>query len=628
MVDNYGAKSIKVLKGLDSIRKVPSMYIGDTGKRGLHHLVEELLDNSIDEVLAGHCTSIKVVLHKNNSITVIDNGRGIPVDIHPTENKPAVEVVLTMVHAGGKFDHKTYKVSGGLHGVGVSAVNALAEFLEVEIKREGNIYKQSYNKGVPVSELKTEGKTEETGTRITFLPDKNIFETIDYDNEVISRRLKELAFLNGGIKIDFVDEKNDKTQTFFYEGGIASFVSDLNKNKEPLHDPISFKKESENIEVEVAFQYNASYLDRVFTFCNNIPTVEGGTHLDGFRTSLTRVYNEYLKKNNGKKDMKVTADDMKEGMTAIISVKVPEPQFEGQTKTKLGNTNVRGITSSIVYDYVSHHFEENPAIAKILSQKITTAALAREAAKKARELTRRKSALDSGSLPGKLADCQEKDPTKSELFIVEGDSAAGTAINGRDRKTQAILPLWGKMLNVEKARVDKIFGNEKIQPLILAIGAGIGDEFSLEKLRYHKIIVTSDADVDGRHISTLLLTFFYRYMTKLIENGHIYLAVPPLYKVSKDKKDNYCYTDQELEELLEKIGREGSRIQRYKGLGEMNADQLWETTLDQENRRLKKITIEDAVSADMMFTTLMGEEVIPRRQFIFKHAKDVKNLDI
>ena len=624
---SYKADSIQVLKDLQAVRLRPSMYIGDTGSRGLHHMVYEVLDNSIDEAMTGHCNHIIVHVHKDSSVTVIDNGRGIPVDIHPTEKKSAVEVVLTILHAGGKFDHKTYQVSGGLHGVGVSVVNALSAWLIVEVKRDGKLHKQRFEKGVTKTPLEILGKAEGTGTTVTFLPDKEIFNSTIFDYEILSRRLRELAFLNAGLKIEITDERTSTHEVFQYTGGLKEFVDYLNKGREKLSQPIYFHKDENQIKLEAAMLYNNSYTSTLISFVNNICTIEGGTHEEGFRTSLTRAVNDYIKKAK-LTDLKITGDDVQEGLIAIISVKIPDPQFEGQTKTKLGNSDVKGLVSSIVYTKLVEFFEENPSIAKAIVQKSAEAAKAREAARKAKELTRRKSALESGSLPGKLADCQERNPEKAEIFIVEGDSAAGTAINGRDRKIQAILPLWGKMLNTEKARIDKIFGNEKLQPLILALGAGIGEDFNIEKTRYHKIIITSDADVDGRHIATLLLTFFYRYMRPIIEKGYLYIAMPPLYKVTKGKDDYYIYNEKKLEELFAKIGQEGTTIQRYKGLGEMNSEQLWETTLNPEQRYMKKITIEDVAIADELFTILMGEEVQPRRKFIFEHAQQVKNLDV
>ena len=629
MKQEYKAESIVVLKDLSSVRKRPSMYLGDTSIKGLHHLVKEALDNGVDEALEGYCNNINVIINSDNSITVADNGRGIPVDIHPEENKPAVEVVMTMLHAGGKFDKRTYKVSGGLHGVGISVTNALSEYLEVEIKRENKIYKQRYEKGKTVSQLEIIGETNETGTKITFFPDKTIFPVIEFDYDILANRLKELAFLNKGLKLNIKDERNNRENIFYYEGGVKSFVEELNKNKNKLHqNVIYFNKEIKDIDLEIALQYNDSYSESVFSFVNNINTIEGGTHLIGFYTALTRAFNDYIKKKNMQKNSdKLTGDDIREGLTAIISLKLSEPQFEGQTKTKLGNQEVKGIVDSIVYENLATFLEENPNVAKAIISKALDALRAREAARKARELARRKSFLESGSLPGKLADCQERDPSKAELFIVEGDSAGGSSKGGRAREFQAILPLKGKILNVEKSRLDKILRNNEITTLISAIGTSVGEEFNIKKARYHKIIIMTDADVDGRHITTLLLTLFYRYMKQLIEAGYIYLATPPLYKVSKGKQSYYIYTDQELKDLLEKIGQE-VEVQRFKGLGEMNPEQLWETTLNPETRILKKVTIEDAILADTIFSTLMGEEVEPRREFIMQHANEVKNLDV
>jgi DNA gyrase subunit B len=628
-MESYKAENIVVLKDLEAVRKRSAMYIGDTGIKGLHHLVKEALDNGVDESLAGYANKINVIIHNDNSITVVDNGRGIPVDIHPEENKPAVEVVMTILHAGGKFNKNTYKVSGGLHGVGISVTNALSEYLEVEIKRDNKIYKQRYEKGKTASQLEIVGESNETGTKVTFLPDKTIFTTTEFDYDILSNRIKELAFLNKGLKLFIKDERNNKEELFYYEGGIISFVEELNNNKNKLHEKIIyFSKEIKDINAEVAFQYNDSYSESVFSFVNNINTIEGGTHLIGFYTALTRAFNDYLKKKNlQKNESKLTGDDLREGLTAIISLKVPEPQFEGQTKTKLGNLEIKGIVDSIVYENLATFLEENPNVAKTIISKALDALRAREAARKARELARRKSVLESGSLPGKLADCQERDPSKAELFIVEGDSAGGSSKMGRSREFQAILPLKGKILNVEKARLDKMLRNNEITTLISAIGTGIGEEFNINKARYHKIIIMCDADVDGHHITTLLLTFFYRNMKSLIEAGYIYIATPPLYKILKGKQSYYIYNDEKLKELVEKIGDE-FELQRFKGLGEMNPDQLWETTLNPENRTLKKITIEDAVLADSIFSTLMGEEVEPRREFIIQHSNEVRNLDI
>ena len=622
----YTAKDITVLKDLQAVRLRPSMYVGDTSVRGLHHLIQEAIDNSIDEAMTGYCNTIKLVLYKDGSVSIEDNGRGIPIDIHPEEKKPALELVMTVLHAGGKFDHKTYKVSGGLHGVGISVTNALSKWLEVKVKRDNKIYYQKYEKGKKLNELEVIGASQETGTIIRFLPDDEIFETINFDEEYLMKRLRELSFLNAGLKIIFKDERKNIEKEFKYDGGLISFVKFLNKNKEVLFTEPIFLKKDNKISIEVAMQYNNSYIETVHSFCNNINTIEGGTHLEGWRTALTRAINEYIKKNK-LADMKLSGEDVREGLTTIISVKIPDPQFEGQTKTKLGNSELKGIVSSIVYENLSNYFEENPNVAKAICGKCISSARAREAARKARDLARRKSALDSGSLPGKLADCQERDPAKSEIFIVEGDSAGGSAIGGRDRKFQAILPLRGKVLNVEKARIDKVFRNNEISILITALGAGISHEFNFDKLRYHKIILMTDADVDGHHIATLLLTFFFRYMKEVIEKGCLYLALPPLYKVKKGKQEHYLYSDKELDEL--KKNMEGDiDLQRYKGLGEMNPEQLWETTMNPDNRKLIKMNIEDAAIADEIFSTLMGEEVEPRRQFIFKYAKEVKNLDI
>ena len=632
MVDNsYKADSITVLKDLEAVMKRPSMYIGDVGLRGLHHLVMEVLDNSIDEALAGYCNLIKVIIHQDGSLTVTDNGRGIPVDLHPELKIPGVEVVMTILHSGGKFDNKNYKVSGGLHGVGLSVVNALSDYVEVIVKKDGNTYKQRYEKGKKVTELEIIGTTDEVGTQITFVPNKEIFETIEFQNEIITTRLKELAFLNKGLKIIFTDERSELNEEYCYEGGIISFVQHLNKNKNILHkDPIYFSIDKSNTKIEVAMQYNDGYQETTFSYVNNINTIEGGTHLAGFKTALTRAINDYINKNlnSHKNNENLTGDDVREGLVSIISVRMHNPQFEGQTKTKLGNSNIKGIVDSIIYEGLSKYFEETPSTAKAIMFKAINAARAREAARKARELTRRKSVLDSGSLPGKLADCQERDPSKCEIFIVEGDSAAGTGIASRDRKTQAIFPLRGKILNVEKARLDKIFNNEEIISLISALGCSIGEEFDISKLRYHKIVILTDADSDGNHISTLLLTFFYRQMPKLIENGHVYIAQPPLYRVIKGNSSYYIKDDLHLQELLKEIGSDKIVIQRFKGLGEMDAEELHETVMDQNRRILKKVIIEDAVLADQIFSILMGDEVEPRKDFIFKHAIEVKNLDI
>src|SRR3989344_334107 len=623
MSAEYGAKNITVLKDLQAVQRRPAMYIGDTAFRGFHHILQEVLDNSIDEALAGFCKNISVTIHKDNSVTVTDDGRGIPTDIHPDEKKSALELVMTVLHAGGKFDKSIYKISGGLHGVGVSVTNALSKFLDAKVYREGKIFHQRFERGKKVCEVEIIGETDKTGTEITFLPDNEIFSVSEFDYDYIKKRLRELAYLNAGLKIFLEDERTEVKEEFKFDGGLKEFVKDLNKGKNILSEPIYINKENK-LSVEIALQYNDSYNTKLYSFVNNINTVEGGTHEEGFRTALTRVINEYNKKSNIS-DIKLTGDDVKEGLTCIVSIKVPEPQFEGQTKTKLGNSNVKGLVSSIVYEILSNYFEENPAIAKLICNKIIGAAKAREAARKARDLARRKTYLESGSLPGKLADCSEKDPSKCELFIVEGDSAGGTAKQARNREVQAILPLWGKMLNVEKSRIDKVFKSEKLHPIITVVGAGIGEEFNVDKARYHKIIIMADADVDGAHINCLLLTFFYRYMHGLIDKGYLYIAQAPLYKIKSGKKEVYIYTDEELNSLRNE--NENVEVQRFKGLGEMNSNQLWETTMNPENRILKKITVDDAILADEMFSVLMGEEVEPRRDFIIKHAKEA-NLDI
>ncbi|ABY91333.1 DNA topoisomerase (ATP-hydrolyzing) subunit B [Thermoanaerobacter sp. X514] len=629
--ETYTASQIQILEGLEAVRKRPGMYIGSTGSRGLHHLVYEVVDNSIDEALAGYCKNIVVTIHKDNSITVEDDGRGIPTDIHPKVGKPAVEVALTMLHAGGKFNNDAYKVSGGLHGVGVSVVNALSEKLEVVVKQRGKIFRQTYERGVPKTDLEIIGETEETGTTITFKPDKEIFEETVFNYDVLAQRLRELAFLNKGINIRLIDERDGKEEVFNYEGGIISFVKYLNRNKEVLHEePIYMEAKNTDYEVEVCMQYNDTYTENIFSFANNIDTREGGTHLVGFKSALTKVINDYARKYGIIKDNEknLQGEDVREGLTAIVSVKLKNPQFEGQTKTKLGNSEMRSIVENVVIEKLSAFLEENPSVAKVIVEKATQAARAREAARKARELTRRKSALENTTLPGKLADCSEKDPSKCELFLVEGDSAGGSAKTGRNSRFQAILPLRGKILNVEKARLDKILSNEEIRAMITALGTGIGDEFDISKLRYHKVVIMTDADVDGSHIRTLLLTFFYRFMRPLIENGNVYIAQPPLYKITKGKKVYYAYSDRELDRILNEIGRENYTVQRYKGLGEMNADQLWDTTMDPEKRTMLKVTLEDAIAADEIFTILMGDKVEPRREFIEKHAKTVRNLDI
>ena len=626
---SYEAKDIQVLGGLSAVRKRPAMYIGSTDAKGLHHLVYEAVDNSIDEALAGFCTKISVVMHKDGFIEVTDNGRGIPVDMHPKMNKPAVEVVMTKLHAGGKFDKKVYKVSGGLHGVGISVTNALSKELVVEVRRNGKIYQQKYSYGKPTTELKIIGDVDikDTGTAVKFLPDEQIFSTTEFSFEILSSRLRELAFLNKGVRIIIEDERADKKNEFHYDGGIVSFVEYLNKNKNPLHKVIYFSKERNGVQLEYALQYNDGYNENVFSFANTINTYEGGTHLIGFKTALTRIMNNYTEKNKIK-GIKLSSEDTREGLTAVISIKVPEPQFEGQTKTKLGNSEIKGLVDSIVNDSLSSYLEENPQIAKAIIYKCINAAHAREAAQKARELTRRKGAFNHGSLPGKLADCSERDPQKCELFIVEGDSAGGSAKQGRNREFQAVLPLRGKILNVEKARLNKIFENEEITTLVTAIGTSVGEEFDITKARYHKLVIMTDADVDGSHIRTLLLTFFYRHMHPLIEAGYVYIAQPPLYKVTKGKMLKYVYNDEELNSLLKETGRDEVNLQRYKGLGEMNPQQLWETTMDSGNRTMLQVTLQDAVEADKMFTLLMGDQVEPRRKFIEQHAKEVVNLDV
>ena len=626
---SYEAKDIQVLAGLSAVRKRPAMYIGSTDVKGLHHLVYEAVDNSIDEALAGFCNKISVEIHKDGFVSISDNGRGIPVDMHPKLNKPAVEVVMTKLHAGGKFDKKVYKVSGGLHGVGISVTNALSKELIVEVKRNGKIYQQKYQYGKPVTELKIIGSVEpkETGTTVKFLPDEQIFSITEFSFEILSSRLRELAFLNKGVKIIIMDERTDKSNEFHYDGGIISFVEYLNKNKNPLHKTIYSSKSKNGVEFEYALQYNDSYQENVFSFANTINTYEGGTHLIGFKTALTRVMNNYIEKNKIK-GIKLTSEDTREGLTAVISIKVPEPQFEGQTKTKLGNSEIKGLVDSIVNDSLSSYLEENPQIAKSIIYKCINSAQAREAAHKARELARRKGILNHGFLPGKLADCSEKDPEKCELFIVEGDSAGGSAKQGRNREFQAVLPLRGKILNVEKARLNKIFENDEIITTVTAIGTNVGEEFDITKARYHKLIIMTDADVDGSHIRTLLLTFFYRYLHPLIEAGYVYIAQPPLYKVTKGRMLKYVYNDEDLQKLLKEIGRDDVNLQRYKGLGEMNPQQLWETTMDQSNRTILQVTLQDAVEADKMFTLLMGDQVEPRRKFIEMHAKEVVNLDV
>ena len=631
---DYKAEQIQVLEGLEAVRKRPGMYIGSVSVRGLHHLVYEIVDNSVDEALAGYCKNINITIEKGNIIRVEDDGRGIPVDIHPKTKISAAETVYTVLHAGGKFGGDSgYKVSGGLHGVGASVVNALSEWTEVTIKRDGGIFQMKFERGKTVMPLTRVGDSKETGTMVRFFADSTIFETLEYEYEVLENRFREMAFLEKGLKIRIKDEREEpiKEAEFCFEGGLVSFVEYLNKNKEKIQEkPIYIEKNGE-FPIEIALQYTTAYSDNIYSFVNNINTVEGGTHLEGFKRALTKVFNDYAKSHNilKEKDGNLQGEDIREGITAVISVKVKEPQFEGQTKTKLGNSEVTGLVQSAMTESLATYLEENPAVAKAILDKCISASRAREAARKARELVRRKNALEGSTLPGKLADCSEKDASLCEVYIVEGDSAGGSAKQGRDRKFQAILPLWGKMLNVEKARADKIYGNEKLNPVILAIGAGIGAEFDITKIRYGKVIIMADADVDGSHIRTLLLTFFFRYMRPLIENGNVYLAQPPLYKLSrKGMKDLYCYTDEQLEQNLQELGREGMNIQRYKGLGEMNPEQLWDTTMNPETRTLVQVTMKDAIKADEIFTVLMGDEIAPRREFIEKNAKYVKNLDI
>ena len=613
-INNYTEDNIQVLEGLEAVRKRPGMYIGTTASRGLHHLVYEIMDNSIDEALAGYCDEIKVIINKDNSITNIDNGRGIPVGIHPKMGIPTVEVVHTVLHAGGKFDGEGYKVSGGL--------------------RDGKIYSQVYERGVPVSQLKPTGITDKTGTKTTFRPDSEIFDEVIFDYDVLLSRFRELAFLNKGLKIILRDEREDEAveKVLLYEGGIVSFVEYMDRNKEPIHDPIYIDGFRDGSYVEIAMQYNKdTYVENIHSFANNISTTEGGTHLTGFKSAITKVLNDYAKNHNYLKESeRFAGEDAREGLTAVISIKLKDPQFEGQTKTKLGNSEIRGLVESVMNEGLVSFLEENPNIAKQILEKCLSSARAREAAKKARELIRRKSVLESASLPGKLADCSEKDPSLCEIYIVEGDSAGGSAKQGRDRSFQAILPLWGKMLNVEKARIDRVYGNDKLQPVITALGAGIGEEFDVEKLRYHKIIIMADADVDGAHIRTLLLTFFYRYMKPLVEGGYVYIAQPPLYKIARGKEEVYAYDERELNRILKEKEweKKNCTIQRYKGLGEMNPEQLWDTTMNPDTRIILRVELEDAVEADEVFTTLMGDKVEPRREFIQAYANKAQNIDI
>ena len=637
--DQYSASNIQVLKGLEAVRKRPAMYIGDITQRGLHHLVYEIVDNSIDEALAGFCTQVTVSINKDESITVQDDGRGIPVDIHKETKKSALEVIMTVLHAGGKFDKDTYKVSGGLHGVGASVVNALSEWCKVTVSRDGYEWVQEYKIGIPQAQVRKEGKTKKTGTKVVFMADGNIFRKVEYTFDTLANRLRDLAFLNKGLKIILRDEREEdedgktKEEIFHYKGGIVEFVKYLDQNRIAYHKPIYIEDEREGVDVEIAFEYNNSYSDNIFTYCNNVNTIEGGTHLSGFKGALTRTLNNYGSKNNLLKKVTLMGPDTLEGLTAILSVKIGEPQFEGQTKTKLGNSEVRGIVESIMNEKLSEFLEQNPSFGKKIIEKCITSAQSREAAKKARELTRRKSALESNALPGKLADCSISDPAQCEIYLVEGDSAGGSAKQGRDRRFQAILPLKGKILNVEKARLHKILSNDEIKTIITALGTGVGEgDFDMEKLRYHKIIIMTDADVDGSHIRTLLLTFFFRYMRELVELGNVYIAQPPLYKLKSGREEYYAYDEDEKEDFVKRNSKNGSatniNIQRYKGLGEMNPEQLWETTMNPEKRTLLQVALENAAEADHIFSTLMGDQVQPRREFIEKNAKYVRNLDI
>ena len=631
----YNAEQIQVLEGLEHVRKRPGMYIGSTSVRGLHHLVYEIVDNCVDEALAGYCQNINVTIEPGNIICVEDDGRGIPVDIHPKTKISAAETVYTKLNAGGKFGGDSgYKVSGGLHGVGASVVNALSTWAEVTIQRDGGLFQMKFERGKTVQSLTRIGDSDKTGTKVRFLADDTIFETLEYDYTTLENRFREMAFLTKGLSISIEDKRSEETKKadFCFEGGLNSFVEFLNKNKEKINQqPVYIEKTDGEVPVEIAFQYTTAYSENIYSFVNNINTIEGGTHLEGFKRALTKTFNDYAKSHNilKEKDGNLQGEDIREGITAVISVKVREPQFEGQTKTKLGNSNVAGIVQSLVNEALGNFLEENPNIAKAILDKCVSASRAREAARKARELVRRKNALESTTLPGKLADCSSKNPAECEVYIVEGDSAGGSAKQGRDRKFQAILPLWGKMLNVEKSRADKIYNNDKLQPVILAVGAGIGNDFDITKIRYGKVIIMADADVDGAHIRTLLLTFFFRYMRPLVENGNVFLAQPPLYKLSKrGMHDVYCYSDEEMTQKLSEIGKDNVNIQRYKGLGEMNPEQLWETTMNPESRILVQVTLEDAMKADEIFTILMGDEIGPRREFIEANAKYVKNLDI
>lgn len=630
----YGAEQIQVLEGLEAVRKRPGMYIGSTGPRGLHHLVYEVVDNSIDEALAGNCSEIYISINPDGSVTVKDDGRGIPVEVHPKTGLSTLETVLTVLHAGGKFGGGGYKVSGGLHGVGVSVVNALSDWLIAEVSRDGKVYRQEYKRGVPTGKLEVVSESsKKSGTSITFMPDASIFDEIEFKYETLEYRFRELSFLNKVIKIEFEDKREgqEKSKTFHYTGGLVEYIKYLNRTKTPIHDQIIYvDKIANDCTIELALQYTDAYTENIYSFANNINTHEGGVHLSGFKAALTKCVNDYARRNNilKEKDPNLSGEDIREGLTAIVSVKLPDPQFEGQTKTKLGNTFMRGLVDSIANEEIGAFLEENPSVAKLVIEKCLRAQRAREAAKKARDLTRRKNALEFTSLPGKLADCSEKSPEKSEIFLVEGDSAGGSAKSGRDRNIQAILPLRGKILNVEKSRLDKILSSDEIKNMITAFGCGIGEDFDPDKLRYHKIVIMTDADVDGAHIRTLLLTFFFRYMRPLIEGGYVYAAQPPLFKVKKGKKEYYAFSDNELSKLLDEVGRQGADVSRYKGLGEMNAEQLWETTMDPESRTLLQVTIDDAIMADEIFSMLMGDKVAPRRDFIEANAKYVTNLDI
>jgi DNA gyrase subunit B len=625
----YDAERIQVLKGLEGVRKRPAMYIGDTSSRGLHHLIHEVVDNSVDEALSGFCDQIKITLHKDGSVSVKDNGQGIPVDQHPTEKKPAVEVVMTMLHAGAKFDDKIYRIAGGLHGVGVSVVNALSEWMEVEVRRNGKVHTQRYERGVTKSKLKTKGKAKQSGTMVRFKPDPTIFKELSFDYKRLCERMRELAFLNEGLRIDVSDEASGGDTSFRYKGGLVEFIKYLNEGKKTLTSPVRISGKKNGVEVDLALQLVEAYTESIFTFANTINTHEGGFHLVGLKSALTRTVNDYARKSGSLKDTSISGEDVREGLTVVLSVKLGNPQFEGQTKTKLGNSELKGIVESIVGEKLSTFLEENPRVANKMVEKAILAARARSAARQARELTRRKSALESDTLPGKLADCSNDDPALCELYLVEGPSAGGSAKQGRDRTFQAVLPLKGKILNVEKARMDKMLSNQEIRTIITAIGTGVGsEEYDPNKVRYHRIVIMTDADEDGSHIRTLLLTLFFRHMRDVIESGYLYIAQPPLYGIKKGKQMHYASSDEELEKLVKRLGNDGVHIQRYKGLGEMNPEQLWKTTMDPERRTLKKVTMEDAVEADQVFSMLMGDRVEPRREFIEENATRVKNLDI